>query len=65
MEKSEKKTEFRCKGCGKLLAMTDGNADIVCPRCGGLNKLNVETKNIVFISRKTRNRTTSSGMRFS
>lgn len=60
-----KKIEFRCKGCEKLLAVTDGNSDIVCPRCGGMNKLNIETKHIVFISRKMRNRTTSSGMRFS
>lgn len=63
MEKN--KMEFRCKGCGKLLAKTDGNSDIVCSRCGGMNKLKIKTGSITFISRKMRNRTTSSGMRFS
>lgn len=58
------KKEFRCEGCKKLLANTDGNTDIVCPRCGGLNKLNVGTMQITFISRKMRQRTTSSGTRF-
>ncbi len=60
-----KKIEFRCKGCGKLLAETDGNTDIVCPRCSGMNKLNIKTGYIVFVSRKMRSRTTSSGVRFS
>ena len=58
------KIEFRCEGCGKMLGVTDGNTDIVCPRCGGLNKLNIETKQISFISKKMRHRPTSSGMRF-
>lgn len=58
------KIEFRCKGCGKMLGNTDGNTDIVCPRCGGLNKLNITTKQITFISKKMRQRSTSSGMRF-
>lgn len=58
------KIEFRCEGCGKMLGVTDGNTDIVCPRCGGLNKLNIETKQISFISKKMRHRQTSSGMRF-
>ena len=58
------KIEFRCEGCGKMLGNTDGNTDIVCPRCGGLNKLNIETRKITFISKKMRHRTTSSGTRF-
>lgn len=59
------KIEFRCKGCDKLLAVTDGNTNIVCPRCSGMNKLNIETKKVTFISRSMRNRTTSSGVSFS
>ena len=47
-----------------MLGITDGNTDIVCPRCGGLNKLNIETKQISFISKKMRHRPTSSGIRF-
>lgn len=58
------KIEFRCEGCGKLLCNTDGNTDIVCPRCSGLNKLNIATRQITFISRKMRQRTSSSGLRF-
>lgn len=58
------KVEFRCEGCGKLLGNTDGNTDIACPRCGGLNKLNISTKKVSFISKKMRSRPTSSGMRF-
>lgn len=61
----ENKIEFRCKGCGKMLANTNGDTDIVCPRCGGMNKLSIETKQIAFITRKMRQRTTGSGMRFS
>lgn len=58
------KIEFRCEGCGKMLGNTDGNTDIVCPRCGGLNKLNIATKHVTFISKKMRQRQTSSGVRF-
>lgn len=47
-----------------MLGNTDGNTDIVCPRCGGLNKLNITTRQITFISKKMRQRQTSSGMRF-
>lgn len=59
------KIEFRCKGCDKLLAVTDGNTNIVCPRCSGMNKLNIETRKITFISRGMRNRKASSGVSFS
>lgn len=58
------KIEFRCEGCGKMLGNTDGNTDIVCPRCGGMNKLNIATNKITFISKKMRHRTTSSVTRF-
>ena len=54
------KMEFRCKGCAKLLAVTDGNTNIVCPRCGGMNKLNIESKKVTYISREMRVRATSS-----
>ena len=50
------KIEFRCKGCDKLLAVTDGNTNIVGPRCSGMNKLNIETRKIKCISRNMRNR---------
>lgn len=52
------KIEFRCKGCGKLLAVTDGNANIVCPRCSGMNKLSIQTRKIEFIPRNMRSRKT-------
>lgn len=60
----ENKIEFRCKGCGKMLGVTDGNTDIVCPRCGGMNKLDIATKKIKFTSKSMRQRKTSSGVRF-
>lgn len=58
------KYEIRCEGCGKKLGCSDGNTDIVCPRCGGMNKLNIRTKQITYISKKMRSRTTSSGVAF-
>lgn len=48
------KIEFRCEGCRKMLGNTDGNTEIVCPRCGGLNILDIVSKNITFISKKKR-----------
>lgn len=60
----ENKIEIRCEGCRKMLGVTDGNTDIVCPRCGGLNKLEIKTKKITFVSKKMRQRQTSSGVRF-
>ncbi|MDO5540610.1 MAG: Com family DNA-binding transcriptional regulator [Eubacteriales bacterium] len=58
------KIEFRCEGCGKMLCNTNGDTDIVCPRCGGMNKLHIETQHIVFIPRKMRQRKSSAGVRF-
>lgn len=58
------KIKFRCDNCRKLLGEVEGDANIVCPRCGGLNKLNAQTGRVVYISRKMRERKTSSGMRF-
>lgn len=55
------KIEFRCKGCAKMLAYTNGDTDIVCPRCGGMNKLNIETKQIVFTTKKMRQQAMSLG----
>ena len=37
----EYKIHFRCIGCNKLLAKTDGDAEIKCPRCGMINRLSV------------------------
>lgn len=33
--------EFRCAKCKKLLGRIDGTAEIKCPRCGALNKINI------------------------
>lgn len=58
------KVEFRCASCGRLLAKTDGNTEIKCPRCGAINKYNAETGKIEFIPR-SRQRVTASGLTFS
>jgi len=34
--------EFRCEKCGKKLAMVRGTAEIKCPRCKKLNRINTE-----------------------
>jgi len=34
--------EFRCERCGKKLAMVKGTAEIKCPRCKKLNRINTE-----------------------
>jgi phage FluMu protein Com len=60
----DNKIEFRCKNCRKLLCNTDGNTDIVCPRCGGLNDLDIDTRKIRYIPKSER-RESSSGVRFS
>lgn len=31
--------EFRCWQCKRLLGKIDGDAEIVCPRCGRINVL--------------------------
>lgn len=59
------KTEFRCAYCGKLLAKTDGNTDIKCPRCGSMNCFDAASGEINCIPRKdAKHRITSSGMTF-
>lgn len=60
----EKKVEFRCKGCGKLLGSVAGDCDIVCSRCGGLNKFDYKSGLVKFFSKNLRNRKTSSGVTF-
>lgn len=56
---------FRCVGCGKMLARTDGNTEIVCPRCGDLNRYDAETRKIEHTPKKDRHdRVTSSGVTF-
>ena len=57
------KIDFRCVSCGKLLAKTDGNTEIKCPRCGAINKLNALTGKIDCQETKSRH-VTSSGMTF-
>ncbi len=38
--------EFRCTRCGKLLGYLEGKAEIKCPRCKKINKLNTEQRKI-------------------
>ena len=57
------KTDFRCGNCGRLLARTDGNTEIKCPRCGALNQYNAETGKVLSVP-KEKQRVSSSGMAF-
>lgn len=59
--------DFRCTQCNKLLGKVEGNTEILCPRCGGINELDIETKEIKYTSklRKANDRASSSGVRFS
>lgn len=59
------KTEFRCAYCGKLLAKTDGNTDIKCPRCGTMNYLDAATGEIKYTRKPKKPRTQASGVTFS
>ena len=54
-----------CKGCGELLGRFYMDKKIRCKKCGGENRYKRGTGSIVFISKKTLNRTTASGMTFS
>lgn len=57
--------DFRCKKCDKLLGKVTGNAEIMCPRCGGVNFYNRNTKEIKYTSRlRKSDRSTLSGKRF-
>lgn len=58
--------KIRCVSCGKLLAETSGDVNIVCPRCGGMNKYNAKIQTIDYTPKKDRkDRATSSGVTFS
>ena len=61
---TEMMVEMRCTSCGKLLAKTDGNTEIVCPRCGAKNSYDATTGKIKCEVRKQRQRSTSSGTVF-
>lgn len=54
---------MRCVSCGKLLAKTDGNTEIVCPRCGALNRYDPKTRTIDCEPKRS-HRNSSSGMTF-
>lgn len=57
--------DMRCKSCGKLLCKTDGNTEIVCPRCGSLNRYDPRTNTIDCEPKRNRQmRTSSSGVTF-
>jgi phage FluMu protein Com len=58
--------EFYCEKCNKLLGKVKSDAEIICPRCGGINQLNYKAKEIKYITRlrKAIERTSSSGKRF-
>jgi len=60
-----KKFELRCKGCGRLLGNVAGDSDIVCPRCGGLNKFSYGSGLVKFFSKNLRSRKTSAGVTYS
>lgn len=34
--------ELRCWKCGKLLGFIEGKAEIKCPRCKEINRINTE-----------------------
>jgi len=34
--------QFRCRKCNKLLGYIQGTAEIRCPRCKEINKINTE-----------------------
>ena len=55
--------DFRCTQCNKLLGKVEGNTEILCPRCGGINELDIKTKEIKYTSklRKANDRASSSG----
>lgn len=41
-KQTKKLYDARCFKCNKLLAKVNGEAEIVCPRCGGLNSVNTD-----------------------
>lgn len=64
--------DFRCANCGRLLAKTDGNTEIKCPRCGAINKYDPVSDTIECSPKEAdpskhpnkAERSTSSGMTF-
>jgi len=58
--------ELHCQKCDRVLAKVRGDAEIICPRCGGINILSFDSKEVKYISRlrKQSERTSSSGKRF-
>jgi len=59
--------KINCQKCNKFLGKSKGDTEIICPCCGGINRLTFKTKEIKYISRlqKSIERTSSSGKRFS
>ena len=58
------KIEFRCACCGKLLAKTNGDTDIKCPRCGSMNYFNAASGDVKYTPKLRKERTHSSGVVF-
>lgn len=58
--------EFHCSKCHKLLGNVKGDAEIICPCCGGINHLVFYSKEIQYTPRllKQSERMSSSGKRF-
>jgi phage FluMu protein Com len=58
--------EFHCQKCNKLLAKVRGDAEIICPACGGVNSLTFDGKVLKYKSRlrKQPERASSAGKRF-
>jgi len=55
--------EFRCANCGRLLAKTNGDTEIKCPRCGAINRYIAVSGKVEYIP-KAQHRVTSSGATF-
>jgi phage FluMu protein Com len=49
--------DFRCKQCNKLLGRVSGNAEIACPRCGGLNRISFDSKSITYLPKAKKSET--------
>ena len=58
------KIEFRCASCGKLLAKTNGDTDIKCPRCGAMNMYDAVTGKVKYTPKTLKDRSQSSGVTF-
>lgn len=68
-----KMVDFRCANCGRLLAKTNGDTEVKCPRCGAVNKYIMASGKVEYTPKTARrtasdehasHRSTSSGATF-